>query len=489
MTACGGERIMGGRALANSVAVWKIRMNANDVTHAYRKRACMFAMAALILLASGVTATAGTTGQPAAPTAWSMYAMTPGHNAYLASAFPAVSWRYSVPGAASARASGLLNRTMIRDLVGFGIGVAVVDGTVYASNNDGYLYALDARNGQLRWRFHAFNQLMGTPIVATVDGRRLVFVGAGNSVFSYSHAVKFAEPDVRVIRGNGLSAIFAVDASTGKRVWVYPTRGEDMPTPVFYKGRLLFGNGDGHVYALDAATGKLAWKTDITSFVSMSSATLDPKTGVLVMGGTQPSRIYGLDAASGKLLWSVAPPHVFSSSAGDGTWAIHGKLAIGQIETQAGAQVQAGTSSSEELAIDLATGKIVWSTTLGSGKVPPRNKDAVPTIVDGVVYTGSPVTHHEYALDAGTGKIVWQQPLPSSIKAAPTLVGDGVIQPGTSGAIFTLDKRTGKLLHTWNAHEGGYGPQNGVVVGQTFFIGTNAGTLQAIPLHQLMVHQ
>lgn len=425
---------------------------------------------------------------PVTPAEWTGYAMSPGHNAWHASAFPAVAWSYRVPGAAEANASKLLNHTMLRDLVGFAIGVAVANGTVYATNDDGYLYAVDARTGKLRWRFHAFNQLMGTPIVATMGGRALVFVGSGNSVFTYSHAINFGQADTRVVRGNGLSALFAVDAASGKEVWAYPTQGEDMPTPVLYRGRLLFGNGDGHVYALDAANGKLAWKTSITSFVSMSSMTLDPQSGVLVMGGTWPSRIYGVDAASGRLLWSVEPPNVFSSSAGDGTWAVYGDTAVGQIETQSGNQIHTGSASSEELAIDLKSGRIVWRAVLGAGKVPPRNKDAVPTVVGRVIYTGSPVTHREYALDASTGGILWQQPMPASMKAAPTVVGDMLIQPTASGDLVTLDRYTGGIHRIYSRHEGGYGPQNAVVVGQTLFIGTNAGILQAIPLAQLGIH-
>lgn len=441
--------------------------------------------AILLALSAAVVAVRAASAVPATPAAWPAYALQASHNADWRSTFPVVAWHYTVPDAAVVQANELLNPTMVRDLVGFAVGVAVVDGVVYASNNDGWLYALDARTGTLQWRVHAFNQLMGTPIVATIAGRRLVFVGAGNSEFAYSHAVKFAEPGARVVRGTGLSAMLTFDAQTGQRVWAFPTAGEDMPTPVFFHERLLFGNGDGHVYALDAATGKLAWKTDITSFVSMSSAALDPRTGVLVMGGTQPSKIYGLDAASGKLLWSVVPPGVFSSSAGDGTFAIAGQVAIGQIETQNADEAKAGRSSSAELAIDLRSGRIVWSTVLGSGQAPPRNKDAVPTVVDGVVYTGSPVTHHEYALDAGSGKVAWQRELPSSMKAAPTIVDDVLLQPLASGAIVTLDRKSGQVLGTYDAHAGGYGPQNGVAIGGTFFIGTNAGTLQAIPLAAL----
>lgn len=105
----------------------------------------------------------------------------------------------------------------------------------------------------------------------------------------------------------------------------------------------------------------------------------------------------------------------------------------------------------------------------------------------GVVYTGSPVTHTEYAVDASNGKILWQQPLKVGMKGAPTVVGDAVIQATASGEIFTLDRSTGQVLHIYNAKQGGYGPQNGVVIGKTYFNGTNTGWLQAIPLRDLAI--
>ena len=439
-----------------------------------------FVASTLLACAVGMFAAAAQAADT--PAAWPMYALQPGHNAALASGFPAVHWTFDTPGAADARAA-VKNNTTIRDLVGFPIGVAVVDGAVYAPNDNGYLYKLDARSGKLQWSFNAYNQLMSTPVVAQAGGRELVFVGAGNSVFAYSHAKRFGVPGAAVIRGTDVSAFDAVDAATGKLVWSHPTRGEDMPSPVYAHGLLIFGNGDGHVYALDAATGKLKWKTAIGSFVSMSSATYDPVRNVVMMGGTHPSDIYALDAATGKRLWTVHPPHIYSSSAGDGTWAVAGKLAVGQIETRRAGQTT--TSGSEEIGIDIATGKVAWSTMLGTGKTPPRNKDAVPAVDGGVIYTGSPVTHTEYAIDASNGKIVWKARLGPGMKAAPTIVGDKVIQPTGSGKIFTLDRKHGTVTHVYDARQGGYGPQNGVAIGGTLFIGTNSGYLQAIPLHDL----
>lgn len=436
-----------------------------------------------VALFSGAVGSTGAASAAGTPSAWPMYAMQPDHNAYFASSFPAVSWTFRIPGAMEAH-KAVTSPTIIRDLVGFPIGVAVVDDAVYAPNDDGSLYKLDARTGKLLWTFHAYNQLMTTPVVADAGGRQIVFVGAGNSVFSFGHAKKFGKQDAPVLRGTDVSAIDAVNAATGQLVWSYQTKGEDMPTGIFANGLLIFGNGDGHVYALDAATGTLKWKTTIKSFVSMSSAAFDPSKHVVIMGGTRPSDIYALDIDNGKRLWALHPQNIFSSSGGDGTWAIVGHEAVGQIETRS--RGQTNKSSSEELAIDVTSGRILWSKTLGTGKTPPRNKDGVPAVANGVIFTGSPVTHSEYAMDSITGKLLWSTGLKVGMKAAPTIVGNTVLQPTGSGQIFSLDRQTGKILHIYKQKNGGsYGPQNGVAIGATYFIGTNTGLLQAIPLNEL----
>jgi outer membrane protein assembly factor BamB len=432
----------------------------------------------ITLLLSGL-AWAGTT-----PARWWTYALDGTHNAVFSSSFPAVSWTFAVPGATSLDWTIVQNTTSIRDILGFPIGVAVVHGVVFAPNDNGFLYAVDARTGKLLWSANLENQIMTTPIVVQVDQREVVFVGAGNSDFDYTDAVRFGSGG-QVIRGTDVSGIAALDARTGALLWFHPTRGEDMPTPVFVEGRLIFGNGDGHIYALDPLSGKTLWKTKITSFVSMSSATPADGGRIVVMGGTHPSRIYAVDSRTGKLLWSYHPQGIFSSSGGDGTWASYGEMVIGQIEIRTPHQAK-GTSSAEELALDARTGKLLWSRILGSGKVPPRNKDGVPDIADGVIYTGCPVTHTEYALDLKTGAILWERHLPGIMKAAPLAIGQWVIQPMGNGMIVTLNRTTGAIAHIYHNPHGGFGPQNGVVIGSTYFIGSNTGFLEAIPLAKLL---
>lgn len=439
----------------------------------------------IIMILSGLGSITAQADSEQTPQQWTTYAMEAGHNAYYVSAFPSVSWSFRVPGSNEINRKVVHSITTIRDLVGFPIGVAVAHGTVYAPNDNGYLYALNARSGHLLWSVNAYNQLMSTPIVAQSGGREMVYVGAGNSVFAYSHAKLFGVSGAQVTRGTDVSAIEAFNGQTGKLTWVYHTKGEDMPTPTYVNGKLIFGNGDGHIYALNAQNGTVLWKTSIHSFVSMSSATPVDDGRIIVMGGTHPSRIYAVDSSSGKLLWTVHPEDIFSSSGGDGTWAARGNVVVGQIEIRRPTWVK-GKSASEELAINAQNGHILWTRMLGSGKTPPRNKDAVPDIADGTIYTGSPVTHNEYAINLQNGNILWQKHLPAGMKAAPLVVGKWVIQPTGSGAIYTLNRQSGVLTHMYHNHLGGFGPQNGVLIGKTYFIGSNSGYMEAIPLHEIV---
>lgn len=443
-------------------------------------------------MGTGVAASTASSSSSAYPSSWPVYGLNAAHDAAYdtvkAPGLPPASWRFAVPGAipldatADAVKKTYVSITAVRDLVGIPVGVSVVDGIVYVPGDDGYLYALNAADGQLRWKFDARNQIMTTPIVAATARGKLVYVGGGNSDFAYSEAVKFLEPDARVTRGTGINGIYALDAASGQLVWTYHTRGEDMPTPAVLDGKIVFGNGDGHVYELDAATGKELWKVDIGSFVSMSSATVSGHR--VILAGTHPDNLYAVDADTGTLAWKT-PLAAFSSSAGDCAPAVANGIVVTQIEV---ARAEPGRVASEEVAFDATTGKILWTTTLGIGAVPPRNKDAVPMIRDGVVYTGSPVTKTAYALNLEDGRIRWRQPL-SRMKAAPAVDGEYVFFPLGNGSIAVLDRSDGKIVNLYQSGNGGFGPQNPVIVNRTLYVGTNFGWVYAVPIAEIVARK
>ncbi len=421
------------------------------------------------------------------PGEWPAYGLDASHNAVagMAGMGRGAGWIVALPGAVPASAGKAWIRktyvsvTAVRDLVGVPVGVSVVRGVVYVPDDNGHLYAVDARTGAVRWSFNARNQIMTTPIVAGRGDHRLVYVGGGNSTFSYSQAVRFGIRNAPVVRGTDISGIYAVRAATGKEVWSFHTQGEDMPTPIYYHGRIIFGNGDGHIYGLDARTGKQLWKSTIESFVSMSSATR--YRNLIIMAGTHPNGIYAVNARSGLRAWSTYPQHVFSSSMGDCAPAVSGGVVVTQYEVASGP----GRAESVELALDARNGRILWRKVLGRGTVPPRNKDAVPVIVGGALYTGSPVTATAYALDVHTGRILWHTPLRVKMKAAPSVVGRYVFFPVADGRIFVLSRHNGTVWKVDRTRHGGFGPQNAVVVNHSLIIGSNFGWLYSIPVAQL----
>ncbi|HVB29854.1 MAG TPA: PQQ-binding-like beta-propeller repeat protein, partial [Terriglobia bacterium] len=167
------------------------------------------------------------------PQTWTTYASNPGRNAVftLSEHAPAllrngVSWRFAGAGAIPLDGPAL-NNSVITTAYGVGmpVGVSVVKGITYVGSDNGYTYALNAVTGKLIWAHYGWNMTMSNPLVA--GGR--VYVSTGSAYFNYSNTMRYLEGK-RPVRGPGLNSMYALDARTGRQVWVYHFPGEAMPT-------------------------------------------------------------------------------------------------------------------------------------------------------------------------------------------------------------------------------------------------------------------
>ena len=64
---------------------------------------------------------------------------------------------------------------------------------------------------------------------------------------------------------------YALNKTTGKTVWTFPTRIENLAAPLINDGTVYFLAGNNILYALDAKTGKQLWlynRGDISSLYS-----------------------------------------------------------------------------------------------------------------------------------------------------------------------------------------------------------------------------
>jgi polyvinyl alcohol dehydrogenase (cytochrome) len=209
---------------------------------------------------------------------------------------------------------------------------AVAGGRIFVSADNGYTYSLDAATGCVFWSFHSEAAVRSSATVATISSGR--------------YAAYF---------GDAKANVYAVDVSTGELIW--KARVDEHPSaritgaPKFFGNRLYVpvasgeegagGNSNyacctfrGSVVALDAASGSQIWKTYMipeepkpvkknTNGVQRwapagagvwNSPTIDEKRRALYVGTgdayAEPAAkttdsIVALDLDTGKILWSV----------------------------------------------------------------------------------------------------------------------------------------------------------------------------------------
>jgi outer membrane protein assembly factor BamB len=208
-----------------------------------------------------------------------------------------------------------------------------VDGNkVIFGSGDSSVYAVDATNGQVLWKFATGDIVHASPAVAN----GVVYIGSWDSRF------------------------YAIDEETGLEKWHFQA-GED---PIVHNqvgfqssaavdgGVVYVGCRDGHVYALDAATGKKRW--DYPTAKSWVNGTPAVRDGVVYVGTSDSARFMALDARNGRLRWNFdAKAYMFSSAA------LADDLAY------------VGDHNGRLYAVDIKTGKLAWEFVTDAAKSDP----------------------------------------------------------------------------------------------------------------------
>lgn len=214
----------------------------------------------------------------------------------------------------------------------------------------------------------------------------------------------FAQPVVaggRIFVGSSMGVVYSLDAKTGCTYWKFRAEGAVRSAVAIGPGNLAyFGDYRTNVYAVNAITGKLVWKTRITDhpyarvtdapklyegrlYAGVSSReewmASDPHYECCTFRGV----LVSLDAATGKQIWKTytiaTAPHP-NATKPDGTkkWGPSGAAIWSSptVDTQKGLlYVGVGDNYSDPptansdsiLAVDMKTGKIVWSKQLTTG--------------------------------------------------------------------------------------------------------------------------
>ncbi|MEX2458592.1 MAG: PQQ-binding-like beta-propeller repeat protein, partial [Actinomycetota bacterium] len=204
-------------------------------------------------------------------------------------------------------------------------------------NNRGGVFALDARTGAIRWRYHSE---LGTGQPASGCGG----VWGSPTIDAQTGLLYFGTANCPAVNDNPklpMEEITALNARSGRRVWTfrphqppgqaaYDDLDEDFgATPNLFRdsnGRKVLGAGskDGSYYALHPATGKVLWNTGVTEpapgvggFIGSPAAWNGNVFGGTAIGS--PPWYHAFDGATGEVLWQgVAGPSYAASAVTNG---------------------------------------------------------------------------------------------------------------------------------------------------------------------------
>jgi outer membrane protein assembly factor BamB len=312
----------------------------------------------------------------------------------------------------------------------------VLDGTVYISCDDRYLYAVDTAAGKEKWRFE-------TPT---------------HSGFYRSPAVS----DGVVYCGSDDGNLYALDAQSGREIWKFTTDGAVRTSPAISAGVLYFGSHDGSVYALDARSGRQTWKFTTGSSVDCSPAL---SGGVLCVGTTRGvDHVYGVDSSNGNAQWSLE----LKSSSMLGSAAIAEGI-VYFVDSNGG-----GKFGNYLRAVDIGSGKEKWKlSTVNYGRI-------TPAVSQGVVYF---VNGGLFALNAQSGKKLWEFEPAGGLCSDPAISEGIAYVGGFRGDIYAVDLLSGK--QKWKVQVGSPQLESGgvnapVVSDGMIFVSCNDGYVYAL---------
>ncbi|MFB6228587.1 MAG: PQQ-binding-like beta-propeller repeat protein, partial [Halobacteriales archaeon] len=272
---------------------------------------------------------------------------------------------------------------------------AYANGVVYVGSNDHKLHAIDAETGNELWNYSVFTDVRSAP--AVVDGT--VYFGRGNGNFT------------------------AVNATSGEKVWDYEPAGinASKSNPAVVDGVVYFGNYSGYVTALDTATGNPIWNFSTDGDPVGSDPTVVNDT-VYIGSGYSTARtsgtheLYALNATDGTERWN----HTMSNE-------INGGVAY------ANGLVYAASHGGDFVALDAATGNVVWDQSSEISDV-----QGSPVVVNGTVYVMDHGNASVHAFDASDGTELWAYSSPTRTLYSTPLVWNDRVYYGSGSALYAL---------------------------------------------------
>ncbi len=262
------------------------------------------------------------------------------------------------------------------------------DGTLFVGSYDNNLYALNATNGEFRWKFPTEGGIVTRPVVNQDN----VLVGSED--------------------GN----IYAVSTKTGKISWSHKTDSPIRSSPRVSEGHVFFGADDGFVYAVNLTSMRRQYRIDAGVAVR-SSPYLTPDA---IYFGNENGDFMCADYR-GQIRWRFRAKRAVTSS----PLVVQGVVYFTSLD---------GTF----YALDAKSGWVIWRYRMLKGSI------SSPARVDSFVLAGS-ADGNIYCLDANSAKEVWKFQANHQVSGSPIIHKDMVYCGAADGMLYCIELRTGRL--------------------------------------------
>ncbi|WP_293740607.1 PQQ-binding-like beta-propeller repeat protein [uncultured Parabacteroides sp.] len=284
--------------------------------------------------------------------------------------------------------------------------IAVDEGTVFAQDAEGYLYAIDAQTGRLKWDKKM--NVAGLPVL--VDG-----LTAANGI---------------VYAGSG-KAFGAYNGKTGEAIWLnkgWPQGEATTSTPLLANDVIVSGANWRGFYGNDAKTGELLWKLD--------------KDGITDRGATP--------ACVGNLLYVASRQSLFIIDSRRGKVIVRKELPfnvqVNSTPLVTDNLIILGTQTDGLVALDRETFEVKWKALTSPALVytapysrhPVATIETSPLLVGGTVYFGAS-DGIIYGVDPQNGKTTWKHKTGAPLFSTFTTDGNMIFATDFGGNVYAFD--------------------------------------------------
>lgn len=288
-------------------------------------------------------------------------------------------------------------------------------GLLFVGSYDNNIYAVNADNGQFRWKYPTESGIATSPAIADEDNM--------------------------VIIGSDDTNVYGIDIRSGRPNWMLQTRGPVRCSPTVAHGHVFVGSDDGLLYAARVMTGRVVWRYDAGLAIRSRPAVLDD----MILFGTKDGEMVALDMS------------------GQPKWRFRSKREIISTPILVNGLVFFGSMDWTFYALDASNGFQVW-----------QYRTEMP-IVSSPVYAAGHVVFGSadgniYALDPNGGRERWRFKTDGQVTSSPVYANDAIYIGGIDGHLYCLEAKDGSLR--WKFKTGGPVPGTPFVTKDMVYIGS-----------------